>query len=72
MKSVHIDDGEKAEKALMLQEKYGLTYAAIAERLGVRRSNIAGMLQRAKQRRGQAQVNHILERAAETAEKVSG
>lgn len=65
-------DGSKADRALVLREKHGLPYQAIADRLCVSRSNIAGMLQRAKQRRAQAEVNRILERTAETAEKISG
>lgn len=72
MTAIHIDDGEKADKALKLREQHGLSYGAIAERLGVRPQNIAGMLQRAKQRRAQTEVNLILERTAETAEKVQG
>ncbi len=43
-------DGSKGDRALQLYER-GLTKSLIAERLGVRPSNVAGMLQRAKQRR---------------------
>lgn len=41
---------EKADKALVLRDQ-GLSRSEIAERLGVKPSNIAGMIQRAKQRR---------------------
>lgn len=54
MTSIHIDDGEKADKALKLREQHNLPHAAIAERLGVRPANIAGMIQRAKERREKA------------------
>jgi transcriptional regulator len=45
---------EKADRALDLHDK-GLPAAQIAERLGVRPANIAGMLQRARQRREKAE-----------------
>jgi orotate phosphoribosyltransferase-like protein len=45
---------EKADRALELHDK-GLSRGEIAERLGVRPTNVAGMLQRAKQRRERAQ-----------------
>lgn len=44
---------EKADRALELHDK-GLSRNDIAERLGVRPTNVAGMLQRAKQRREKA------------------
>lgn len=44
---------EKADKALVLRDQ-GLSRGEIAERLGVKPANIAGMLQRAKQRRERA------------------
>lgn len=45
---------EKSDRALELHDK-GLSRGDIAERLGVRPTNVAGMLQRAKQRREKAQ-----------------
>ena len=41
---------DKADRALELHDK-GLGIQAIAERLSVKPTNVAGMLQRAKQRR---------------------
>lgn len=49
----------KSDKALLLWERDKLSYSAIAERLSVKPCNVAGMLQRARQRR---------EKAKETAE----
>lgn len=43
----------KADKALTLRDA-GLSYSAIAERLCVKPCNIAGMIQRAQQRRAKA------------------
>lgn len=44
---------DKADRALVLHDQ-GLKPVQIAERLGVSRTNIGGMLQRAKQRREKA------------------
>ena len=44
---------EKGDKALKLHEQ-GLARSAIAERLGVPPHNVAGMLQRARERRARA------------------
>jgi DNA-binding transcriptional regulator LsrR (DeoR family) len=41
---------DKSDRALVLHEQ-GLRRAEIVERLGVKPTNIAGMLQRARQRR---------------------
>lgn len=47
-------DGMKADRALELREKYGLSRDVIAQRLGVSPSNVGGMLERARQRRSAA------------------
>lgn len=50
----HLDkDGAKADRALVLREKYDLSHDVIAQRLGVCRNNVRGMLDRARQRRDQ-------------------
>lgn len=64
-------DGTKADRALVLKEQ-GLTRAEISERLGVKPTNVGGMLLRARHRRATLEVNRILERTAQTAEKVAG
>lgn len=43
----------RAERALQLREQ-GLSYADIAERLGVKQRSVGGMLERAKRRRALA------------------
>lgn len=44
----------KGDKALLLWERDRLPYSAIAERLCVKPHNVAGMIQRARQRREKA------------------
>lgn len=46
---------EKGDRALVLHEQ-GLGRGEIAERLGVKPTNVAGMLQRARQRREKIKV----------------
>ena len=49
---------EKGDRALVLREQ-GLGRAEIAERLGVKPVNVAGMIQRARQRRENAERSSV-------------